>query len=428
MVKLLILADDFTGALDTGVQFAKAGAAPHIITDGDADLNTLSSKAETVVMVTDTRHLPAQAAYEVICQIAARAVGAGIPYLYKKTDSVLRGNIGSELAALLDTVPVPLIPFVPAYPKLRRITRNGTHYIDKTPVSQSVFGQDPFEPVISSDVSEIICQQRRVKVISVREGDPFPRSDGEPKIAVFDADSDQRLRQIGEQAKAAGAMRVMAGCAGFAEFLPSLLGLSHRESSLDAPSSGLLVISGSLNPITLDQIKRAKEAGFGFITLSRRQKTEGFFDSEDLNVFIQQALTLYHTNPRLIIETISEVDDVCHGEDDHQLRQTVAENIGALTAHLVRAGIDGALMITGGDTLRGFMDRMDSKEIIPECEIEPGVVLSRVITEERELLLISKSGGMGGQEVFLNAAKFLDCLLETGNMAAQSKQRFGVKR
>ena len=33
MVKLLIIADDFTGALDTGVQFAARGAATSVITD-----------------------------------------------------------------------------------------------------------------------------------------------------------------------------------------------------------------------------------------------------------------------------------------------------------------------------------------------------------------------------------------------------------
>ena len=33
MVKLLIIADDFTGALDTGVQFAARGAATRVITD-----------------------------------------------------------------------------------------------------------------------------------------------------------------------------------------------------------------------------------------------------------------------------------------------------------------------------------------------------------------------------------------------------------
>ena len=35
MVKLLIIADDFTGALDTGVQFAARGAKTRVVVDVD---------------------------------------------------------------------------------------------------------------------------------------------------------------------------------------------------------------------------------------------------------------------------------------------------------------------------------------------------------------------------------------------------------
>ena len=38
MTQLLILADDFTGALDTGVQFASTGAVTRVITGQDVSL------------------------------------------------------------------------------------------------------------------------------------------------------------------------------------------------------------------------------------------------------------------------------------------------------------------------------------------------------------------------------------------------------
>ena len=37
MVRLLIIADDFTGALDTGVQFATRGATTRVVTNADYD-------------------------------------------------------------------------------------------------------------------------------------------------------------------------------------------------------------------------------------------------------------------------------------------------------------------------------------------------------------------------------------------------------
>src|SRR5689334_18836109 len=100
MVKLLIIADDFTGAHDTGVQFAARGAATVVVTDLNYDFRSIEKRVEVLVMVAETRHLKPQDAYNIVYSIVHRALQAGIAYIYKKTDSALRGNIGSELTAL----------------------------------------------------------------------------------------------------------------------------------------------------------------------------------------------------------------------------------------------------------------------------------------------------------------------------------------
>lgn len=141
MIKLLMIADDFSGALDAGVQFAARGAATRVVTDLDCDF--LETDAEVLVMVAETRHLPPQKAYDVVYHVARNAREAGVPYIYKKTDSALRGNVGSELAAVMDAADADVMPFLPAFPKLNRVTRNGVHYVDGVPVAESIFGQDP---------------------------------------------------------------------------------------------------------------------------------------------------------------------------------------------------------------------------------------------------------------------------------------------
>ena len=56
MLRLLMIADDFTGALDTGVQLAAHGIPTQVVV-GQADLSACSS---TVLVVdTETRHLSA---------------------------------------------------------------------------------------------------------------------------------------------------------------------------------------------------------------------------------------------------------------------------------------------------------------------------------------------------------------------------------
>lgn len=44
MVRLLIIADDFTGALDTGVQFATRGATTRVVTNADYDFKQADAR------------------------------------------------------------------------------------------------------------------------------------------------------------------------------------------------------------------------------------------------------------------------------------------------------------------------------------------------------------------------------------------------
>ena len=102
MTKLLILADDFTGALDTGVQFAVRGARTCVVTDPAYDFAHAEEGVQVLVMDAETRHLTAGEAYGVVFRAVKRALDAGFTHIYKKTDSALRGNIGAELTAVLD--------------------------------------------------------------------------------------------------------------------------------------------------------------------------------------------------------------------------------------------------------------------------------------------------------------------------------------
>ena len=101
MIGLFIIADDFTGALDTGVQFAAKGIPTRVITDPAADLARDWGDARVLVLDAETRHLPPLEAYDTVYHAARQAVEIGIPYLYKKTDSALRGNVGAELTVKL---------------------------------------------------------------------------------------------------------------------------------------------------------------------------------------------------------------------------------------------------------------------------------------------------------------------------------------
>ena len=147
MVKLLIIADDFTGALDTGIQFVNKGIATQVFTKMPEDIGDIDEMTEVLVIDSETRPMPAAKAYDAVKNITEWAKAIKIPVIFKKTDSALRGNIGSELQAVLDGSGHDKVYFLPGYPKIDRCTVNGTHYIQGQLLEKSVFGQDPFEPV-----------------------------------------------------------------------------------------------------------------------------------------------------------------------------------------------------------------------------------------------------------------------------------------
>ena len=103
MVKLLMIADDFTGALDTGVQFAKRGICTQIFTKQKLEDADVRPETEVLVVDTESRPMEKAEAYEAVHEIAAWAVRRGVRIIFKKTDSALRGNIGIELQAVADT-------------------------------------------------------------------------------------------------------------------------------------------------------------------------------------------------------------------------------------------------------------------------------------------------------------------------------------
>ncbi len=82
--------------------------------------------------------------------------------------------------------------------------------------------------------------------------------------------SETAVRQLFQN----GTPPVLAGCAGFAAFLPELLGLSDG-SVVETPQLDprLLVLCGSVNPITLRQMDTAEQA-FTRLWSTPRQKLE----------------------------------------------------------------------------------------------------------------------------------------------------------
>lgn len=410
MIKLLIIADDFTGALDTGVQFASHGAMTSVALDSLYDFQKVSPKIQVLVLDLETRHLCPEAAYRVVFQTVKRAMAAGVSYIYKKTDSALRGNIGAELSAVMNAAETDRLPFVPAFPKIKRTTCNGIHFIDGVPVAESVFGRDPFEPVVASDIRSIIAQQVETKTVLRTPGGDKDL----PGIQIFDAATDEDLKTIGWQLGRKGS-RLSAGCAGFAEVLANILSLHGETPEMPALKAPLFVACGSINPVTQEQLDVAERAGFFRFRLTPLQKlTLQWPTSKECEAAVKTWFAAAQSLNGCILDTgdpqgsnITRYIAREQGLSMDQVRVRISTVLGNLMKNLLDAGLDGTLMCTGGDTLLALIEAVGVSELIPVCELDTGVVLTHFTYGGKEHYIISKSGGFGTPDLLCRLAEMI---------------------
>lgn len=415
MLTLLIIADDFTGALDTGVQFATRGVKTRVVTRADYDFSQLDLEVQVLVIDAETRHLSSSEAYNIVYDITKRAIKHKVPYLYKKTDSALRGNIGSELTAMLEAAEGKTLSFLLAFPKMKRLTKEGIHYINGVPVKESVFGQDPFEPVTCSYIPQIIGNQSKVKVSvkaysNLNDMSCDERKQLEPEIIVWDSESDKELQNLGRYLYETNQMQLTAGCAGFATALPELLGLKGERTQDIKSIDKFLVICGSVNPITLAQLDYAENHGFLRIRLSPKERLKkDFWTSsqglEKLNIWKEllkeQPYIILDSNDIPGTEATKEYAKE-HGLSLADVRVRIAESYGYILRFLLEHGLESTLMITGGDTLLGCMEQLGVSEMEPLSELAPGIVLSRFSVGGQKNQVISKSGGFGQESLLVD--------------------------
>ncbi len=419
MVTLLIIADDFTGALDTGVQFAASGANTRVVTSAAYDFCQVDPEVQVLVMDAETRHLSTGEAYDIVYDITKRAVIQRIPYLYKKTDSALRGNVGSELTAMMEAAGGKNLSFLPAFPKMKRWTKEGVHYVDGVPVNESVFGKDPFEPVTCSYIPEIIRRQSQIKV-SVRnatdrnaiEDESVNKNPEELKIFLWDAETDEELETLGQYLYEKNQMHLTAGCAGFAAVLPELLGLKGEQLPDIRLISHFLVICGSVNPITASQLDYAEKHGFLRIRLKPEERLDlEFWNSSGGKKKLSQWRELLAQHSCVILDSndLPGQEDTKHYAKVHgltldEIRTRIAASYGHILKNLLEGGLESTLMITGGDTLLGCMNQLGVREMEPVCELAPGIVLSRFSLGKKKNQVISKSGGFGEETLLIDLA------------------------
>lgn len=413
MVKMLVIADDITGALDTGIQFAKRGIRTQIFTEGKLIEGDVKTDTEVIVVDSESRPLSAEESYQVVLGIAAWAQKNGIGIIFKKTDSALRGNIGAELQAVADAVKGVPVYFLPGHPEIGRITKDGVHYISGELLENSVFGKDPFEPVTKSYIPDIIKDQSDIPVICKRpEESVTDERKAVSEVIVCDTQTVKDIDAILDGLARANRLKLIAGCAVLGERLAEKIFLSRKEISAYEKTDGLYVACGSLNKITLRQLEYA-ERNDSFIRrkLTMEQKySADYYKTLKGKKFLEEMIELCKKNKKVIVDSFDTEENIVNFMSDkskniEELRALIPQAHGYIVKALAEEPVNLTVLMTGGDTLMGYMKLVGCTQIEPVCEIEPGLVVSRLIWNGYGQQIISKSGGFGTEDILCRIAR-----------------------
>ena len=366
-LRLLIIADDLTGANDTGVQFARQGISTLVSIHHEIPLTAFTENCEVLVMNTDSRHVAPDEAYARVFKIVQQGVTLGIPHFYKKTDSTLRGNIGSELEALFSVPNENVIFFAPAYPQLHRTTKDGMQLINGVPLHLTSFANDQLNPVNNAFVPNILAQQTDVKIEIFNEQNLETST---PIIYILNAESDEDL-QVHAQ-RITPRTRLLAGSAGWAACLPEALQFTTKAISRTPLSSPMLIVNGSLHENSLRQIEYATQHGVPVVTINSTQKPQQFNFSD-----------------RLILTT----DNTSHNPN-------AAEKLAEQVQQILSRTEVKTLVVFGGDTLAAIAGKMNWQVFRPHYEIFDGIPIVE-ICEAKNLTLVTKAGGFGEIDLLL---------------------------
>src|SRR3954463_15162481 len=141
MKRVLVIADDLSGAAEISGIGQRYGLPTRLLREPCEDL-----QSGLTVFDTDSRSLEPDAAAARVQEFIRPHRWDAFDFVYKKTDSAMRGPIVPELHALLDHFELNGALLLPQNPSRGRTIEGFDYLIDGVPIDRTHFAHDPEYP------------------------------------------------------------------------------------------------------------------------------------------------------------------------------------------------------------------------------------------------------------------------------------------
>jgi uncharacterized protein YgbK (DUF1537 family) len=393
MENYLIVADDFTGANDTGVQIRRRGIPTSVVFS-----SKLITGQDSCVLDTESRGLSGKEAFERVFGDAAMIPFGNFTYVMKKVDSTLRGNMGAETRAIDGHFKSELIICAPALPDLGRTTIDKIHLLNGVPVSQTEIVRDPKSPVTVDNIHTLMTNSFDEPVVhigldTVRAGN-IPLTGG--RIFTFDAVTNADMRSIIMSALSTKKRILWVGTAAMAD---NLLGIK-------TPIPPALAVVGSLSSVSRRQLLYAEKQGIQLVKVPMYDVLEKRIKLEDISTQVVDLLkegkdVILHSASTYSVEELKKSNDVAVRQNMaiEKLSLLTQKTMGQLTEPILKGAAISGLFLTGGDTAISFFGEAGSSGSSITTEIAVGIPLMRLRGGKFEgLRIITKAGAFGNED------------------------------
>ena len=401
--RILILADDLSGAADCAVACHRAGMQAKVCMEPQA----FTDQAEALAVDLDSR--PRSPAQAWALTLAAKSLIDGRA-LYRKIDSTLRGHVSLEIAATLEAAgPGAFVVVCPAYPITGRTVVDGRVYVDGRPLEETeIWLRDGRG---TTDLRALLAEAglavAALPLAVVRGADlgaamVQARASG-ARALVCDAQTEADLQAI----VAAGlpmAGVTWAGSGGMTIPLAAALstGRSPPRRPVTRHAGPHLVTVGSASSVSREQLALlSADPRVQTVLITPRVLLEG----ADAPGWRPASRSLVAAIGKPGKDTVAVAIDPA-APVEPAVGPALAAGLGRLVGR--QLGRFGTLTATGGETARALLAAAGARALCVERELEPGVVLSTL--EGSGLPVVTKAGAFGDAHSLLRVLDALRAL------------------
>lgn len=350
-MKIGVIADDLTGANATGVRLSKQGLRAVTLLHS----STFPTEAYNVVLMdTDSRYASSETAEKRVIESVNALDKWGASIVAKRIDSTLRGNVGTELDAILSYKKDLVAVVAPSFPDSGRVVSGGYLLVDGVPLEQTEAGNDPIKPIKHTFLPDLIREQSTYDVTSLTLSDILKP---EPELTkIIEEKVKEGYRIICCDAVSNKNLETIARSLSYIEskiFMPVDPGpltdyyaqyMRKEEKKVTNP---ILVMVGSATSLTGRQLEYLKETTTAGIVHTNAEHLASYTDSwnKEVENVKFKALNLLKENELIIITTHKpgfglidlERRSKEEGYSEDALAKRIADGLGSIFREIVES-------------------------------------------------------------------------------------------